>query len=80
MTTYVLEISNPRVSDGKPYERSEVETHQLRRHLSRELGRELTSAELVFITGGAKFTHEDQTTGRTITAYRKAEKRSEVAA
>lgn len=71
MSLFVLEVSNPRCTNGAPYERSELEPGQLVLRLCEQLGRSLTKAEAVFLKYGARFTHEDQRTGRTLTAYRK---------
>ncbi len=71
--TFVIETSNPRCSNGKPYERSEVEPGDFVFRICRELGRPLTKVEQVFLKRGAQIRHEDQRTGRTLTAYRKVE-------
>jgi hypothetical protein len=74
MTTYVTEISNPRHSDGKPYERVEVEDSKVfLKRLGKEIGRSLVTAELLFLVGGAKLKRVDQETGRTVTAYKQRE-------
>lgn len=74
MTTYVIEISNPRHSDGKPYERVEVDDSKVfLKRLGKELGRSLVTAELLFLSVGKKLQRVDQRTGRTVTAYKKRE-------
>jgi hypothetical protein len=70
--TFVIETSNPRCSNGKPYERTEVEPGDFVLRLCKELGRPLTKPEQLFLKRGAQIRHEDQRTGRTITAYRKS--------
>ena len=80
MTTYVIEISNPRHSDGKPYERVEVEgSKAFLKRLGGELGRSPFAAEMAFLAGGAKLKRVDQQTGRTVTAYKKREVEEQVA-
>jgi hypothetical protein len=71
MTTYVIEISNSRHPDGKPYERVEVDSpKELVDRLKKELGRPVLAAEALFVGGGAKLKRVDQKTGRTVTAYK----------
>jgi hypothetical protein len=80
MTTYVIEISNPRHSDGKPYERVEVEgSKALKKRMRAELGRPLTAVEELFIGCGAKLWRVDQQTSRTVTAYKQREVEQPVA-
>jgi hypothetical protein len=63
MTTYVIEISE-RVEVASPKD--------LVTRLEQELGRPLMKAEALFIGSGARLVRDDQRTGRTVTAYRKA--------
>lgn len=73
MTTFVIEISNPSKTNGDPYERSEGSLGEITKRLRREVGRPLTKAERIFLSCGARVRHEDQETGRTVTAFKKLE-------